>query len=152
MTTILHATLAAGRWQELSLVDQLANIGSEVGRASRAKANGNVARFEGALMRGLELFDLTLADDRWRGAPRREIARAREVVCDFLVGDNECGSSDESLDRYFLPFAVAARREKATSVSREAKGERRDPPASEPVSEGAGAGTGGERSEPVRPR
>ena len=52
--------------------------------------------------------NLTLADDRWRHR-RREIARAREIVCDFLVGDNDAGSTAESLDAYFLPFAVAAR-------------------------------------------
>lgn len=45
---------------------------------------------------------------RWRGR-LKEIARAREVVCDFLVGDNEYGSTAESLDAYFLPFAMAAR-------------------------------------------
>jgi len=33
-------------------------------------------------------------------------------VCDFLVGDNEYGSTAESLDRYFLPFAIAARRDR----------------------------------------
>jgi hypothetical protein len=59
-------------------------------------------------VRCLELFDLTLADDRWRHR-RREIARAREIVCDFLVGDNDARSTAESLDAYFLPFAVAAR-------------------------------------------
>ncbi len=109
MVTTLHTGLAAGRWHELSLMEQLANIGSEVGRATRAKALGNEARFASALDRALELFDLTLADERWRGR-RREIARAREVVCDFVVGHNEYGSTAESLDAYFLPFAVAARR------------------------------------------
>ncbi len=59
----------------------------------------------------LELFDLTLADARWRGR-RREITRAREIVCDFLVGDNDYGSTAGSLDAYFLPFAMAARRER----------------------------------------
>jgi hypothetical protein len=106
---IVHAGLAAGRWADLSLVEQLANIGSEVGRAARAKASGADGRFESALGRCLELFDLTLADGRWHGR-RREIARAREVVCDFLVGDNTHGSSETSLDAWFLPFAVAARR------------------------------------------
>src|SRR6478609_8678401 len=106
--TLFHADLAAGRWQRMPLVEQLANIGGEVARAARAKQAGNETRFEAALRRCLELFDLTLADERWRGR-RREVARAREVVCDFLVGDNEFGSSAESLDRYFLPFAVAAR-------------------------------------------
>jgi hypothetical protein len=108
MTGTLHAGLAAGRWHELSLLEQLANIGSEVGRASRAKAAGNEDRLANALDRCLELFDLTLADDRWRHR-RREIARAREIVCDFLVGENDARSTAESLDAYFLPFAVAAR-------------------------------------------
>jgi len=108
MGTSLHASLAAGRWFEMSLLEQLANVGSEVGRAARATSQGNEHRRAAALDRALELFDLTLADDRWRDR-RKEIARAREVVCDFLVGDNEYGSTAESLDRYFLPFAVAAR-------------------------------------------
>jgi hypothetical protein len=107
----LHPGLAAGRWYELTLMEQLGNLGSEVGRASRAKAQGNEQRFMGAFDRALELFDLTLADVRWRGR-LKEIARAREVVCDFLVGDNEYGSTAESLDRYFLPFAMAARRDR----------------------------------------
>jgi len=104
----LHVDLAAGRWRELTLMEQLGNIGSEVGRASRGKAQGNEARFLSALDRALELFDLTLCDDRW-ATRRKEIARAREVVCDFLVGHNDYGSTAASLDAYFLAFAVAAR-------------------------------------------
>ncbi len=108
-TASLHPDLAAGRWRELTLMEQLGNIGSEVARASRAKADGNEGRFTAALDRALELFDLTLDDDRW-ATRRREIARAREVVCDFQLGANEYGSTAESLDAYFLAFAVAARR------------------------------------------
>lgn len=104
----IHADLAAGRWQSLTLADQLANIGSEVGRAARARAQGNEARLWPAVERALELFDLTLTDDRWRHR-LKEIARSREVVCDFLVGDNAYGSTVESLEAYFLPFAGAAR-------------------------------------------
>ena len=88
---------------------QLGNIGTEVARAVRAKESGNTARAWHALARSLELFDLTIADPRWHGPKLREICRAREVVCDFLVGDNVYASSAESLERYFLPFAVAAR-------------------------------------------
>lgn len=109
MTGSLHAGLAAGHWGELSLMEQLANVGSEVGRAARGKSQGNEQRLAQALDRALDLFNLTLADPRWRYRAR-EIARARAVVCDFLVGDNEDGSGAESLDRYFLSFATAARR------------------------------------------
>ena len=104
-----HSGLAAGRWTTYPLSEQLANVGSEVGRALRAHAQGNPQRSSAALDRALELFDLTLADERWRGR-RNEICRARELVCDFLVGDNAYGSTTQSLDAYFLPFATAARR------------------------------------------
>jgi hypothetical protein len=108
----LHPGLNSGRWHELSLVEQLANVGSEVGRAARARALGNERRLGPAMDRALELFDLTLADPRWRHR-LKEIARAREVVCDYLVGENVHGTSVESLDAYFLPFAMAARRNSA---------------------------------------
>lgn len=107
-TRRLHADLAAGRWHELTLMEQFGNIGTEVARAHRAQAAGNASRFEAALDRALELFDLTLEDPRWHGR-RREIGRAREVVCDFLVGDNEFQSDMTSIDAYFMAFAVAAR-------------------------------------------
>ena len=63
----------------------------------------------GAFERALELIDLTLADPRWRGR-LREIARARELLCDAALGGKEYGTTLEYMDRYFLAFAVAARR------------------------------------------
>lgn len=108
--TTFHPDGTAARWMELDLVAQLGNAGSEVARACRARAQGNDQRMELALARALELLDLTLADPRWRGPRRREIARAREVVCDFLVGDNEYGSTAASLDAWFMAYANAARR------------------------------------------
>lgn len=63
----------------------------------------------GAFDRALELLDLTLADPRWRGR-LREIARARELLCDSAAGGGSYGSTLERLDRYFLAFAVLARK------------------------------------------
>lgn len=101
-----HRDLAAGRWQRLSLVEQLAHVGSEVDRAIRANEAGLHERFD----RALELFDLTAADERWRGPRRREILRAREEFCRILFED-DVGSDDiRGLRGYFLHFAVAARR------------------------------------------
>ena len=108
----MHAGLASGRWLTLTLAEQLGNAGADVGRAIRAKQEGDQGRFDRALDRALELLDLTMADPRWIGPRLREIARTREVVCDFLVGDNAYGSSPESLDAYFLAYAVAARRDR----------------------------------------
>ncbi len=106
--TAQHANLAAGGWSELSLVEQMGNIGSEVGRAIKAHEAHNDARKQAALDRVLELFDLTLADGRWSGR-RKELSLAREVVCDYLVGDNRYGSSATDLEAYFMHFAMAAR-------------------------------------------
>jgi len=77
---VFHQEAAAGRWFEMPLVAQLGNVGTEVARAARAKEAGNEARAWNAFVRTLELFDLTIADERWRGPKRREICRAREAV------------------------------------------------------------------------
>ena len=106
--TYLHKNLASGKWQELSLVEQLGNIGSEVSRAFRWQGKDEEI-FQKAVERALELFDLTLEDSRWRGR-LCEIARAREVFCDAFLGGKEYGSTPEDLNRYFLQFGLAARR------------------------------------------
>ncbi len=73
-----HPELAAGRWRALTLAEQLAHVGSEVDRAIVAWEGDRPDRFDKALARALELFDLTAGDDRWRGHCRREILRLRE--------------------------------------------------------------------------
>ena len=103
---ILHKDLAAGRWYKMTLAEQLGNIGSEVGRARSAQGKDE-ARFWSAVTRGLELFNLTLADKRW-GERRKEISRAYEVFCDAVLGGEEYDSDLESLDRYFTNFGLLA--------------------------------------------
>lgn len=109
MKSPMHKDLAAGRWWELSLYEQLGNVGSEVGRALRWKIR-NPQISKRAFERALELMDLTLDDPRHRCsvARLRELARAREVLVDYLAGSNEYQSTDVSLQRYFDAFAVAA--------------------------------------------
>jgi len=101
-----HKELARGRWFELSLAEQMGNIGSEVSRASRWQGKDEKL-FQGAVERALELFDLTLSDERWRGR-RREIARAREVFCDAVYGGKLYQSFLPDLKRYFDYFAWIA--------------------------------------------
>lgn len=100
-----HSNLVAGRWLKLSLAEQLGNIGSEIARAIKA---GSAQDKQAAVFRALELFDLTLADSRWYGRGS-ELARAREVVVDFLLGANIYGESPARLERYFMNFALNAR-------------------------------------------
>ncbi len=105
----IHEELAAGKWRELSLAEQLGNVGSEVFRASRWK-DKDEKLFQSAVEKALELFDLTLADPRWKGR-YREIARAREIFCDAFLGDNLYGGSIRGLLNYFDVFAAAGRKQ-----------------------------------------
>jgi hypothetical protein len=121
---LIHAD-SARRWMTMSLVEQMANIGSEVERAIRAREAGNEARWLHAERRALELFDLTAADDRWRGARRREILRAREEFCSLFHASEPTRDSARGIRRYFLAFATASRRavhESARTDARDAGG------------------------------
>ena len=102
---------AVERWQSLDLAEQLGNIGSEVSRALNWQTKGDDVRSRSAFERGLELFDFTLADTRWRGR-QKELARAREVVCDYFAGANTYRSTPSLLLSYFDAFALAARKNK----------------------------------------
>jgi hypothetical protein len=116
VVTARHRELAAGRWHELSIAEQLGNVGSEVGRAIRWSQR-NPAVAEAARDRALDLLDLTLDDPRHRRsvARLREIARAREVVADFLTGGGLYVTTAASLQKYFDAFAIAARSRTAGS-------------------------------------
>lgn len=102
-----HKNLAAGRWYELTLMEQLGNIGGEVLRAERQQGKDQKLFWQAA-ERALDLFDLTLEDPRWKGR-RREIARAREVFCDAISGGRLYKSNLPDIRRYFDQFAFAAR-------------------------------------------
>lgn len=94
------------RWQQLSLCDQMGNIGSEVGRTLKYdKIESEESR--NTLNRAIELFDLTLCDPRWKER-LREIARAKEVFLEAVIGNNIYGSR-ESLENYFNYYGICAR-------------------------------------------
>lgn len=111
MIKFIHSELAAGGWSKYSLEEQLGNVGSDVDRAIRWKEKGNQEYFQKAFDRAIELMDLTIMDKRWKKR-LRELCRARDVVCDYLVGNNEYGSTAASLSKYFYHYALAARHKK----------------------------------------
>jgi hypothetical protein len=107
-----HADLASGRWKEMPLVEQMANIGSEISRALNWKNKENEDYSRKAAIRALELIDLSL---ECRGSfPRlREMARMREAVVDYFFGENEFGSTESLWRSYFDHFNYAAQRSRA---------------------------------------
>ncbi|MDP1846137.1 MAG: hypothetical protein Q8L09_05390 [Candidatus Moranbacteria bacterium] len=103
-----HKNLAAGRWNELSFFEQMANVGSEVGRTIQWKKKNNTDYSQRAFERALELLDLTVADEKNRKR-LRELLRVREALADHFVFDNIYKSTNQNWQNYFLAFNFAAR-------------------------------------------
>lgn len=105
---IIHKeALASGRWFKFTLVEQMANIGTDVDRAIRYKQQGDLEASQAALYRALELFDFTVDDPKNRRR-LKEVLRARELLLDHLVGDDQYGMTDEFWQKYFYDFNYAA--------------------------------------------
>lgn len=104
---LIHKDLTQEEWFEFSIFEQMANIGSEVFRAL-AWQNKNADYSQKAFERSLELFDLTIEDPKNK-TRLKEILRARELWCDFIVGDNQYKQTDKMWQNYFYAFNWAAR-------------------------------------------
>lgn len=104
---IIHKGLANGRWFELSLIEQLANVGMDVERTINWKKEGDLDLSRQAFERALELLDFTIADPKNR-MRLKEILRVREALVDYFVYDNEYNSTDKQWSDYFYNFAYAA--------------------------------------------
>ena len=104
-----HKDLAAGRWSQLTFLEQMANIGSEVERALHWRAKNDAAYAQRAFERALELMDFTLGSVQ-SSARLKELARVREALVDYFCCQNQYASAEASWRKYFSAFTFAARR------------------------------------------
>ncbi len=95
------------KWWQLSLVEQLANIGSEISRASKWRGKDE-KYFKLAFYRALELFSLTLSDPKNKGSRLKEVCRAKELLIDWFYGSKLYKTTDEQWQKYFDYFAYLA--------------------------------------------
>lgn len=103
-----HPTIPQEKWNALSTIEQMANIGSEVSRAINWK-NRDKTTMQMAVYRALELLALSVEDKKnTRGL--KEILRIKECIADYFLGDNIYKFTDEWWQKYFLEYATAARR------------------------------------------
>src|SRR6266404_8813010 len=107
-----HENLASGRWQSMTIAEQLGNVGSEYERALRCKARGDADHFDIAFGRMLELLDLTITDPRWKNHRLKELCRLREVVYNELCNETPEFNHPTDLRNYFLYFGILARNER----------------------------------------
>jgi len=99
------------RWHQMSLCEQMGNIGSEFSRTLSRKEKDDKKSEQISFDRLLELIDLTISDKRWKNRAS-EILRLREIICDFFVGKNTYNTSPKVLKEYFLNFSIRALKDK----------------------------------------
>lgn len=102
-----HHNLQNGRWAKLSLIEQMANIGSEVCRAINWKEK-SPPDAQKAFYRALELFELTLDDPKNRFR-LKEVARAKELFGTWYLGDSPYSLLAKDWEKYFFQFNLASR-------------------------------------------
>lgn len=103
-----HNQLAAGRWAEMSFCEQMANVGSEVERALNWLDKNNLEYSQKAFFRALELLDLTIENPP-KKTYLKELARIRESLSDFFMGENIYNLDKNSIKKFFLYFGLSAR-------------------------------------------
>ena len=97
------------RWARLSVCEQMANIGSEVGRGLNWRNKGNEDQSRKAVIRALDLLNLSL--DTVRPFSRlKEFARLREALVDYFFESNQFASSEKLWRSYIDHFNYFARR------------------------------------------
>ena len=100
------------RWAQMTIQEQMGNIGSEVGRSIKAWQAHDNNRFNGALDRALDLFAATTEELVARKSPRtKEVLRARDQYLSLFF-DNTFQADASKLENYFMQYALAARRDR----------------------------------------
>ena len=106
--SIQHKELAMGRWAQMSLCQQMANIGSEVSRALNWQKKGNTEYCHKSIDRALELLFLSIDNVKVK-SNYKELTRLYEALVDYFYGVNEFSSTEILWRKYFDYFLYASR-------------------------------------------
>jgi hypothetical protein len=115
-------SLAEGRWFTFSFEEQMGNIGSEIGRTINAFKINDIGRQNSCFERAIELFRLTLEDNRWQREERDEVIKSRDkfiaLLTDTSPEDEKVLSELDKLDNYFLEYGIAANNNRLTKYNK----------------------------------
>lgn len=105
-----HQLLANGHWERFTLMEQMANIGSEVERAMKWQQKKSDKLMTSALARALELLSLTAEQQVQSGGTLKELQRIKECLLDYFLGENVYRSTAAQWHSYFHAFSLSAAR------------------------------------------
>lgn len=108
MTTAF--TIDRVRWSNLDIFNQMGNIYSEVGRSFKTIDHVDSEEHRAAMARAIDLFDATIEVLIEKKSPKaKEVLRAKEVYLELANDPSADLKSIQSLEKYFMQFAIAAR-------------------------------------------
>src|SRR3989344_5784479 len=94
-------------WNQRTTMEQMANIGAEIGRTINwKKKDKKYAQL--AFFRALELLQQTKSDPKNR-SKLSELCRLYELLVDWWLGNPVYQSDDQEWEKYFYAFNYAAR-------------------------------------------
>lgn len=97
------------QWTKLPTSVQIANIGSEAERAIGWKKKRQYEYVKKSFDRTMQMLYLTI-DDRKNTGNLRELTRMREILVDFLIGNNSYRTPTDFWGEYFGHFYLVARK------------------------------------------
>ena len=106
--SFFHKEISDEYWFNLSIYEQIANIGSETTRAFNMKKKDFSDYLWKSIDRMLDLIDLTIKGEKniYR---MRELCRLREVILDYILCNNSYEVPESFFDKYFVFFGLRAR-------------------------------------------
>lgn len=99
------------KWHRLSIVEQLGNIGAEIGRTISWQQQPLFGNPVNSFYRGLSYLDLSISDTKNAGPRRLELCRLREALVDWHYGGHLYHTTDDSWNKYFYPYGIAANKQ-----------------------------------------
>ena len=91
------------KWFDMSVGEQISNIGSEVSRAIAWKNKGNDKRKIGFCNKSIAFLKLSMEDPKNKHRVG-EFSFCIEELKDFFIGNNEYNTTDEMLHKYYDAF------------------------------------------------
>lgn len=93
----------AERWYQMSVQEQISNIGSEVTRAIRWKNKNDTEKSLHFLNAALDFLALSQSDPKNRNRIQ-EFGFCREELIDYFIGENIYQTTDAMLTKYYDAF------------------------------------------------
>lgn len=93
------------RRRQLTLPQQMANIGSEAFRMLQARRRGQTQHLRDATQRVLDLYYYTQVSPSIPSYRKKEIGRSKEVLLDYIFGNNIYRFTSKKIMNYYDFFA-----------------------------------------------